>query len=290
MIRGVHLLAVAALLLTALLPPTQANHPQGGFIHVNPWRGTLAPGANETIPLDFERGPFEKGWEFVVSAVVLSNGTTLTATLTFENRTVQSWRVAPGGTRHLSTVMPETGFYSLVMLNDGNETIRYAFFYDQSCDCAGKPIPFEIDGGIVIFNQDLEPGQKVKAVFYEPPAMAVKIWLAKRTGTGGAWPRDFTVLSQSFNATVVRDPEAPTEGEARFHEFAFTADETTRYYYFVQSKVVFLDRLQSPNDVFVIPQFKVSYDEQPVKQTPLDAWPALTAIAAAAFVFSARRR
>lgn len=282
--------APVALLLVvpAFLPIAEANHPQGGFIHVNPRTGTLAPGARDAIPLDFERGPFERGWVFVMNARVASNGTPARVELVYENRTVDAWDVPPGGTRLLSTLMPETGFYTLNWSNPGNETVRYAFFYDQSCDCAGKPIPFEILDGMVIFNQDLERGQRVRALFAEPPAMAVKIWLAKRTGGGGTWPTDFTVLQESLQAEAVREPGAPTEG--RLHEFNFTADETTRYYYFVQSKEVYRERVRSPNDVFVVPQFQVSSGAGTTgaKSAPLGIAIVLAALATSA-VLSRRR-
>lgn len=289
MLRRPWVVVVFLLAIPALAPLAGANHPQGGFIHVNPRTGTLAPGARDAIPLDFERGPFERGWVFVMNARVASNATPARAELVYENRTIAAWDVPPGNnTRLLSTLMPETGFYILVWSNPGDETVRYEFFYDQSCDCAGKPIPFEIPDGMVIFNQDLERGQRVRALFAEPPAMAVKIWLAKRTGSGGTWPTDFTILQESLEAEVFREPGAPTEG--RLHEFNFTADETTRYYYFVQSKEVYRDRVRSPNDVFVVPQFQVSSgtDTTGTKSTPLGIAIVLAALALSA-VLSRRR-
>lgn len=290
------LLAPAALLATLASAAAPSLAHEDHTPHVNPLTADLGPGEDRTWFLEFTEdetsgGKFGAGWVFVVSARHLEGPAARIELLTAgDNRTVGSWTVEPGNaTQVFSGFMPSEDFYSLRVTNPAEEgRLRMIFFYDQSCNCAAKPIPFEVPDGLVVFNIDVVQGRRVKAEILEPPAMSIDLWLATRTDEASVWPEDFRVLQESREARAFREEGAPSEG--RVHTFEFTADATQRYYFFAQSDEVFRDRIdpQSPGaSLLIVPQYEVTEGEP--KATPLGGLLPLAALALAGLLAAALR-
>lgn len=233
---------VLAVLVALLAAPLAAAHEEGGIPHVNPFIGDLPVGEVESFSLAFEEGPFEAGWVFIVNAIVYNGTAAPNFTLRFDNASVASWSAQPGAvTRHLTGRMPSSGLYGLDVTNPGPGTVKAGFFYDQSCNCAAKPIPVEIPNGLVVFNADAKQGATWKATFPEPAVHALKVTLATRTNERSQWPQDFRVL-QTSTAPVVKDVGA---GPARLHELTWTAERDDRFYFFVESTQANLSRFDT---------------------------------------------
>jgi hypothetical protein len=144
----------------------------------------------------------------------------------------RTWTVEPGIVNKLTTLLPETGEYRVLLENPGNETSRYAFYFDQSCNCAGKPIPAELNPGLVIFNVDARKGQRLQANFPEPEGVAIKVTAAVLEGERGSWPEDFRTLGIS---TEPRDVQAREDlPVVKIHELVVEFEETGRIYFFVE--------------------------------------------------------
>lgn len=226
---------VAFAVLVPALPPA-ASHSGGAHAlpHVNPQGGWLNATETETYDLFFAESPtgfFDAGWVFVVNGIVYEGNATPAMSLLFQNRTVATWAIAPGKvTRQLTGLMPETGLYQLQLRNPGPGRVHVGFFYDQSCNCAAKPIPVEVPNGMVIFNADAQKGSTWRATFSEPAVHRLRLDLATRTDERSRWPGDFRVLQSS---TAAASPASAPN--ARLHELTWTADATARYYVFVQS-------------------------------------------------------
>lgn len=280
------------------LPSAEASHAMA-FPHVNPRDVRLAPGASETVDLSFNEplevppgtpeGGFGADWVFIINArrgdasgpveVALRRGH-----MDSPGATVVSWTVRSAGTEVLTARLPASDLYSLVFRNPSVErNASLVFVYDQACNCASKPIPVEVPGLTVIFNADARQGATWKATFPEPPVHALKVTLAKRTDNRSRWPEDFQVLLESPQG--VRNAPRPP-----MHELTWTADETTRYYFFVQSTRQDLskfDRSDPAASVMVSPSFEQlsATESRPVPEAPLLG---LVAVTAAGFLL--RRR
>lgn len=228
---------LALLLLPAALA---AAHGGNEAPHVNPFQVQLAPGGLQHIELTFtEGGPdgrFGPGWVFVLNAAMPDGSAPMVVALRPGHlgglgAEVAAWRLGPGVQR-VTGPMPAEDVYTLEFRHGGGPgNASLLFFYDQSCNCAAKPIPVEVPNGLVVFNADAKKGATWKATFPEPAVHHLKVTLAKRTAEASRWPEDFQVLQTSAAATV-RDVGA---GPARLHEVTWTADADTRYYFFVES-------------------------------------------------------
>jgi len=278
--------ALAGLLCFALALPLlgspSAAHNGPGFPHVNPSTLSLAPGQEQRVELTFTEGDtggnFEAGWVFVLNLQLWNGSGPLDAVLQaghaeHPNATAATWHFPGAGAQHVTAGMPATDVYTLTFRNPAatGSNATFSFFYDQSCNCAAKPIPptdlqgRSMPGGVVIFNADVKKGAQWDAQFFEPAVHTLRVDLAKRTNATSHWPEDFHILESSTQAKLV--PPA-----ARQHEFNWTADETTRYYFIVQSTAADLSRFDPADPgpgVMVIPNFEqVKAGDADVKPSP----------------------
>ncbi|MBW3583685.1 MAG: hypothetical protein KY455_11355 [Euryarchaeota archaeon] len=223
--------ALLSFFLVLLVVPNASAHGEATHIpHVNPLFFELEPGERETQDLAFDEGEFQKGWVFLVNAVVTNGAGPIQVDLVSESdETVLTWTLPADGTlQTLSGSLPETGFFLLSLMNEGDDIARVSLYYDQSCNCAQKPVPAEIPGGLVVFQVDPHEGDDWEAVILEPPAYDLKVHLALRVDhERGVWPDDFEILETSD--TTTSDPSGRDA-----HHFAFTADRAARFYFFAE--------------------------------------------------------
>lgn len=237
---------VLAALLAVLAAPVAHAHGGHEFPHVNPMTTSPRPGGNESVELTFNEGMidrqdprFEAGSVFVLSAR-LGNGSGPVEVALRQGHvaslgaTVAAWTVQGSGTNHVTVSFPAMDVYTLVFRNPGPGNASVTWFYDQSCNCAGKPIPVEVPEGLVVFNADVKKGSTWRATLPEPRALDISIALAKRVNDQGRWPQDFQVVQRSERA-VTKDVGA---GPVQVHELTWTADADARYYFFTQSTAV----------------------------------------------------
>ncbi len=176
-----------------LAPAAHANHPQNHFtVSVE----DLEPGASKTIHAAFENGPLREGWVFMVVGGIVKNDTTLRVDLALANETVATWTWAPSVQMNVNTVsLPETSNnYTITITNTGDQAARYLFYFDQSCDCLLKPLPFP--GSYAIFNFDIPAEKRVAFRFDAPEGTAYQYILMQREGAGGSFPEDFKEIAQ----------------------------------------------------------------------------------------------
>jgi MYXO-CTERM domain-containing protein len=300
----VRFLALALLAVLAPLPFADA-HGGGEFPHVNPFPVRLGPGEAQFLELTFEENmtkaaegnhSFEAGWVFVLSAFLTSDSAPVQVALhpghnLSRGPAVANWTLASHGTQVVTAGMPVTDVYTLELRHGGGPgRTNMTFFYDQSCECAGKPIPLEVPNGAVLFNVDVKQGQTWKATFPEPPAYDLSIVLAERTNPLSRWPQDFSVLGRS-DQPVVRDVGA---GPVRLHELGWTAQHDGAYYFLATAIGVHPERVDRTDmDRFLSSLYITPFYEQvgsAPKAAPAGPELALGALALAALAAVARRR
>ena len=212
--------------LVASIVPVGAAHGDA-VSHVNPVTLELAAGEERLLPIEFEEGKLRSDWVFLLNAVVTSHNGPVNIYLTDGVRELSNWSVpATGETHHLTTRIEETAFHSLVVRNTSPGAANVTFFYDTSCNCAGKPIPPDVVNGAVLFNIDARKGDRLETVIPEPLLLDLSISHAVRTNERSQWPDDFTILETSVTP-------AP-EGEREVHRFSWTASSQERHYYWVE--------------------------------------------------------
>ena len=237
--------AVLAIAVVSLALPAagHGDHP-GALRHIAVDQGTLGPGATDRIPIVwFDANRLEAGWAFFVILSVENTSEALDVALESNGTRVMSWSAAPGGTRVLSTMLPETADYTLVLQNPGNATATYGFYFDQSCECAGKVIPTGIPGGIVVFNVDASPGERIVVGVPEPPAVSLHVRAARLADDRARYPDDFVTLAESADGPV--------------HYLAFDAPGRERYYIFLESTAPHPDNDTTAEDRLVVPRIEV---------------------------------
>jgi hypothetical protein len=293
--------AALALLLALMLLPLAAAHEGHEAEHVNPIRIELAPGGEATREMTFTEGmgngTFEQGWIFTISGLVGAGSAPMHVELR-RGHTVAlgaaaaAWEFTQPATQTFTASFPATDVYTLAFHN--NDTTRNAtllYFFDQSCNCAGKPIPVEVANGLVIFNVDVKRGATWMATFPEPRAYPITVALAEQTGSGGRWPQDFRVLQTSAQATT-RDVGA---GPVRLHEVQWTSPADERAYFFVTAGTVDLSRVdRSSAEAFLGSLMITPYYEQVAsttpKPTPAPEAPLLALAIVVGSLLTARRR
>jgi hypothetical protein len=213
-------------MLALLLLPTAQAHEEPGFGHLTVDVADLAPGQTKSYHLDPSNDEgmitLSKGWVFGVYGGLQGNGTgRLNVFLYHEGVSVANWTWLPG--YHANTTrLYFTGEYEIRVQNPGNQTARYALYYDQSCNCKGKLIP--LPGGWNLFNYDLPAGRKVELGFPLMRNAEVRGSLATlESATDARWPQDFTVLKQ-----------AQTKGP-EWLNFTFIPARAQRYYVYVEA-------------------------------------------------------
>ncbi|MGH9896276.1 MAG: hypothetical protein ACREA0_30640, partial [bacterium] len=160
------------LVLLGLWAPSAAGHEGGtGFHHLSVEVRQLNASEARSYALESDEGPFRQGWVFIVYGGVEGSGSVV-VNLTHGGQLVDQWTWRPGAYAKNTTRLPATGDYNLTLWNPGPESTKFAFYFDQSCNCQVKVIP--LPGGFVLFNYDLPAGRDAFVGFPTLPGWHVK--------------------------------------------------------------------------------------------------------------------
>lgn len=269
MARNVRWFAVPLLLLGFFLATTPASmaHEAGpGFHHLSVDVRDLNATDSRTYQLESDEGPFREGWVFIVYGGVQGE-TPVQVNLTTNGTVVDQWVWTPGSFHKNTTRLPSTGDYQLTVWNPSNATTRYAFYFDQSCNCTAKAIP--LPGGFVLFNYDLPADRRAFVGFPTLDGWHLKGAVATlRPDTQARWPHDFDILV-----------EEETLGRGWIN-FTFDTPSTARYYVFMEA----LSGASLEDPVDLTPLVEVEEKKEASGAS------ALAALSAAVTVVWARRR
>lgn len=219
---------LVVVLITAALSATSvgAAHPEHGgdtLGHLDLDVQDLAPGETKVHSLLSEEGPLREGWIYIMYGAVEGPGRVV-VNLTFEGEVADQFVWTGGAYHQNSTKIRASGMHDLELWNPTNETLRYAFYYDQSCNCAGKVIP--LPGGFVLFNHVFEAGRTVTYdLFVYDEAFTLNAKLASHDPDlpTGHWPTDFEVLDER------------TVSGKDWINFTFVPETTGTYYVFFEA-------------------------------------------------------
>jgi hypothetical protein len=252
--RAVAAAVVFALLLVAV--PPAVGH-AGEAHHVIPFTAVLGPGEVQEVPLAAEVGPLQGDWVFLVVAWTETNGTSATFEMFTGGTVAANWTLPHSGTVRLFTTVPLTADYMARLHNPSSwDTVKIIFYFDQSCNCVGKPLPAGFGDAIIMFNYDFLAGDDVEVVLNDPQAMTTRMTLARRTGAGSDWPEDFTAMQASEDATF----EAGVNGaeDQNVHRFALIAPEDGTYFFVVEEKDFLLLNYTGPASLLILPEVAIT--------------------------------
>lgn len=214
------------LLALLVLLPTVHGHEQEGFGHLTVDVADLGARQTKTYHLDpsseGQAITLSKGWVFGLYGAVQGNGTDrVDVFLYHEGISVANWTWVPGYHTN-TTLLKFTGEYEIRVHNPGDRSVRYAFYYDQGCNCKGKLIP--LPGGWNLFNYDLPAGRQADIGFPLVPNARVRGYLATLASEQDArWPQDFEILQQA-------EAQGP-----QWLNVSFQTTSAQRYYVFVEA-------------------------------------------------------
>lgn len=222
-------LLLIALSVALLVPSPLASggHPPEeeaeAFTHITLSVEDLPPGETVVHHLLSPEGPLRAGWIYIIYGGVQGEGQVV-VNLTHAGDLTDRFVWTGGAFHKNSTKIQGTGDHDLVLWNPTNDTVRYAFYYDQSCNCAGKSIP--LPGGFVLFNNKFQAGREVTYdLFVYDEAITLKAALAAYDPERSTadWPEDFDIL------------EEKTVSGKDWLNFTFTPEETATYYVFYEA-------------------------------------------------------
>jgi hypothetical protein len=219
---------LAALLALGLMIGVAPAGAADGVDHVTLIEGQLAPGAARVYDLKFGEGPLRRGWLFGLVGQVHAGVADLTL-LDPGGQPAAQWRWdATAQPRWDGLTLPSDGDYRLSVASAGEQALRYTFYYDQSCFCAGKKMP--IEGGVVIFQGSAPAGTPVEAWLGMDSSVETSVQVAYLAAPAGRWPADYQQLDVA--------PSVDTQDDGRFTQvsLAFTAVSPEPYYIIVQSR------------------------------------------------------
>lgn len=268
-------------LLLAPVPAVAQDTPFGFFPHVTVRTVRLDAGNATTLPLAFEGGAFAADWALVINAEV--DGGPVDVTLTQEDATVETWTLAAtDGTQHLHGALAREARANLTF-EAGGRPSNVTFYYDMSCDCAGKTIPVAIEDGRVVFRVHVQEGATWRATIPEPPAHRLAVDLTERTDPASRYPDDFRTLFES------REP-IRTGGRA-YHTFEWTAEATKDHYFWLQSVETNASAVGNTDGpaTLVAPGFREVQAAPDGPSTPLPGWLAAAALVAGLLMLRKRR-
>lgn len=246
---------VVALAFALMVAAPAAAHEGDHAEHLSIRIDELEPGENRTMFLTFEGGAFAAGWIFFVYGSVQAEEAPMELELrTPDNETVvASWTWEPGRFHANSTMLPDASEYMLVLRNPhASETVQYAFYFDQSCECSDKTIG--LPGGWGLFNLKAAADRKINftmGVYHfdtqlggpvEPQGVRVRATAAHLVDDRAQWPGDFE------NVTT-----AETDGMQLNMEWE--TDEAGTQYVWVQ----ILEGASPQRPVFLLP--KITQEE-----------------------------
>lgn len=192
-----------------------------GFLHLTVEVRELGPGESRHHDLATDEGPFQAGWVFIAYGGVQGNASVV-VNLTHEGTPVDQWVWTPGEYHKNTTRLQDTGNHELTLWNPSKvDKTRYAFYFDQSCNCVGKQIP--LPGGFVIFNYDLPAHKKAYVGLPSIPGWKLHAAVATLDQATANWPDDFQILTQGG-----------VEGRGWLN-LTWTTPRTARYFVFVEA-------------------------------------------------------
>lgn len=246
----VTILAAAMVLVGA----AAADHPALDHLHVIV--EDVEGGDTHRIPINSTtHGDLRAGWIYILYAHAEGNHS-LQVELEMNGTQVDRFTWMPGGFNTNTTKIQETGPHELAITNPGNSTVRFAFYYDQSCNCDGKQIP--LPGGVVMFNYPFPADAPVKVAYPIALDWHVKGTLATHDdGLSTAhWPEDFEILEE----TEAQGPGAGQTGR-NWLNFTFQTDKEQVYY-------VHLKALHGAQDSPVVLSAEIDVDEAEAAPAP----------------------
>lgn len=268
-------------LVLALAGATDADHPDDPLDHLHVTVKDLGPGETHRVPIEStSHGELKAGWIYIVHGLVEGNESIQVALERdhepAENTENETWQP---GYNTMYTKIAETGPHDLVLHNPGDETIRYGFYYDQSCNCVGKAIP--LPEGVVLFNYPLPadtPFQISYSIAFERPVpeWGVKASLATHdnSSTTASWPEDFDILEEK---------EISSDKRQHWLNFTFQTDAQGTYYVHLEA----LKGTDPGNPMLMSGIAEPLTSDQAVEQSPA---PMLLPLVAGALVLVAARR
>ncbi len=229
------ILLVATLLCALVLAAgaTSADHPadeSGALDHLNVKIEDVEGGDTHRVPIQSTtHGDLRAGWIYILYGHVDGNHS-LHVELEMNGTKVDEFTWSAGTFNTNTTKIQETGPHELAITNPGNSTARYAFYYDQSCNCDGKQIP--LPGGVVMFNYPFPADTPVQLSYPIALDWHVKGTLATHDDelTTAQWPADFEILEE-------KEAQGPGAGQTgqNWLNFTFQTDKQQMYYVHIEA-------------------------------------------------------
>lgn len=187
---------IAPLLLLAFLPSAAAH---GGMGHLSVEVEDYAPGQTVVSTIDGgNEGPLRKGWVFALGSIVQAPGR-LEVSLARDGAVSDRYVWEDGVTHFNTTRLVVDEYVDVRIHNPTNQTVRAGFYFDQSCNCAGKTIPLPM--GTVLFNYKFPAKGQVHIEVPILEGWGVDAVIATLPPNGKTWPTDFDVLVRSNKTT-----------------------------------------------------------------------------------------
>jgi MYXO-CTERM domain-containing protein len=232
MARAPLLLALCALVVA--LPGAQADHApisEEGIDHLNLKVEDIGPGESHALEvLSLDHGGLRPGWIYLIYGYVQGNASLDVAFRHEHEGVTATWRWDPWTFAANTTKVRHEGRHEVILTNNGDESVLYAFYYDQSCNCAGKVIP--LPGGVVLFNNMFPAGHTVNIAYPLLAGWHLYGALATHDETKptASWPEDFEILAE----TEARGP-AREGAPVGWLNFTFEPAETRMHYVYLKA-------------------------------------------------------
>jgi len=210
-------------ILSFYMLPLKAHEHEGEDIeHVTLYVDSLLPSQSSNYTVHFSGGPLFKGWLFLLGGRVNSSAGILKVELLLNGSAIGLWSWTPTEKPNIHTlILPESANYTLRFTNISPEGLNYSFYFDQSCECLAKDIPAE--GGMVIFQVDLNKSQQADIELQGPENADFDIYVGYLNTSKGEWPHDFVIIGEDL-------------GDESHKSLQFTAKKDGRYYIMVKAE------------------------------------------------------
>lgn len=157
------------------------------------------PGQTVSSKIDGgSEGPLQKGWIFGLGSIVEAPGQ-LRVALGRDGNVTERFVWGSEGTNFNTTRLQHDDYVDVQIHNPTNQTVRAGFYFDQSCNCAGKTIP--LPGGTVFFDYEFPERSRVKVQVPILEGWGVEAAVATTEARGRYWPDDFAILLTKSQST-----------------------------------------------------------------------------------------
>lgn len=209
------------LLLVLALPVAMAQSDPLPHVNVKP----VQLGPNETAAFDIVtgEGPWLEGMVFIISVHFFNSSRDLAVDLVMgEDDVVASWTLdAQAPVQQASARIPaDDGPYALRFQNHDEGETQFFFYFDQTCNCALKPIPLK--EGWVVFHYDLTKDTTYTIRYPLTEDWRVRGVLATLEEDRARFPDDFLVAAdQTAEAPLWLNLTVRPEQDQRYYVFVF---------------------------------------------------------------------